>query len=154
SGQGKAFQVLLSAQPALLETLRDPDLEAVSQRLAVRTRLESLGTEEAVDYLLHHLRAAGCPPGQIITEDALDLLARGSGGVPRLLNRAAHKALQVAHAADLNLADAEVALEALAVLGLEVDEAPAEGEDLLPVPTVEPPTAEAEAEGLPVLSLA
>jgi hypothetical protein len=122
--------------------------------LAVRTSLEPLGTEEAVDYLLHHLRAAGCRPEKVITEDALELLARGSGGIPRLLNRAAQKALQVADGADLNLVDAEVVLEALGLLGLEVEEAPAQGEDVFPVPAAQEPTAEVGQGGVPVLSLA
>jgi hypothetical protein len=71
-----------------------------------------------------------------------------------LLNRAAQKALQVADGADLNLVDAEVVLEALSLLGLEVEEAPAQGEDVLPVPAAQEPTAEIGAEGVPVLSLA
>src|SRR5207245_2909870 len=58
AGQGKAFQVILVAQPGILETLRRPELAAVNQRIVSRTRLDALGVEEAVDYLLHHLRTA------------------------------------------------------------------------------------------------
>jgi general secretion pathway protein A len=154
SGQGKAFQVILAAQPGILETLDKPDLAAVAQRLAVRERLEPLGLDEAVDYIVHHLRAAGGRPQSIITEDALPLLARGARGIPRLINRALHQALKMADDADLSSVDTEVALEALGLVGLEVEDIPAEGKDLLPVPKVlEPPRGESTPEELPVIPL-
>jgi type II secretory pathway predicted ATPase ExeA len=153
SGQGKAFQVILVAQPALLETLERPELAAISQRIAVRERLEPLGLEEAVDYLLHHLRIAGGRPDDLLTEDALTLLARGARGIPRLLNRVGHQALLVAHAAAVDQVDVEVALETLGLLGLEVEDVPAEGKDLLPVPAAQEQRHADSGEELPVLSL-
>jgi len=154
SGQGKAFQVILAGQPTVLETLQRPELTAVSQRLAVRQRLEPLCVEETVDYILHHLRAAGGRPEEILTEDALPLLARGARGIPRLVNRAVHQALQVAHAADLRTVDAEVALEALFLLGLEVEDIPAEGKDLLPVSAAQKEArCDVSSEEMPVLSM-
>jgi type II secretory pathway predicted ATPase ExeA len=116
--QGRAVQVLLVGQPSLLETLRLPNLAAFNQRLAVRARLEPLGLHEAADYLVHHLRAVGGNPTAIVTDEALEVLARGTQGLPRLLSRAAHQALVLAHAAGAELVDAEAAVEALAVLGL------------------------------------
>ncbi len=154
SGQGKAFQVILAAQPGILQTLERPELAAVIQRLAVRQHLEPLGVDESADYILHHLRAAGGRPESIITDDALPLLARGAKGIPRLVNRLVHQALKLAHEADLRAVDAEVALEALTLLGLEVEDIPAEGKDLLPVPTaLETLRVESIAEELPVIPL-
>jgi type II secretory pathway predicted ATPase ExeA len=117
--RGKAVQTVLVGQASLLETLRAPDLAAFNQRVLVRARLEPLGVEEAMDYLLHHLRAAGARPERVITEDGLELLARQTGGAPRLLNQAAHQALALADSADTGLVDAEAVLEALALLGLD-----------------------------------
>ncbi len=114
----KAVQVVLAAQPRLEQTLRLPDLASFNQRLAVRTRLEPLDTQEAADYLVHHLRAAGGRPKKIISDEALETLARGARGVPRLLNQAAHQALVLAEAGEASLVDVEAALEALASLGL------------------------------------
>jgi type II secretory pathway predicted ATPase ExeA len=121
-GRGRAVQVVLAGQPGLLETLRLPELAAFNQRVLVRARLDPLGVEEAIDYLLHHLRAAGGRPERVITEDSLELLARHTAGVPRLLNQVAHQALALADSADASLVDAEAALEALALIGLEVAE--------------------------------
>ncbi|HXG13201.1 MAG TPA: AAA family ATPase [Gemmataceae bacterium] len=118
---GKAFQAVLLGQPALLETLRRPELAAFNQRLTVRLRLDPLGLDEAVDYLLHQLRIAGGRPQAIVSDEALQILAAGARGVPRLLNQAAHQALLLADAAGADLVDAEAAMEALALLGLDVE---------------------------------
>jgi type II secretory pathway predicted ATPase ExeA len=126
AGLGKAVQVVLLAQPTILQTLRRPELAALSQRLVVRVRVAPLGLEEAADYLLHHLRAAGARPENVVTDEALEVLARGTQGVPRLLNQAATLALELAESAEAGLVDAEVALEALTCLGLEAEEVPGE----------------------------
>jgi type II secretory pathway predicted ATPase ExeA len=115
---GKALQVLLVGQPALLATLTDPALESLRQRLVVRTLLEPLGVDEAADYLLHHLRIAGGVPERILSTEALELLARNTGGIPRLLNQTAHQALRLAAMNDAAEVDAEAALEALHLLEL------------------------------------
>jgi len=118
--QGKAIQIVLSAQPSLFATLSRQELASLCQRLAVRTAVEPLNVTEAADYLLHRIRAAGGQPGDVLATEALELLARGTRGIPRLLNQATHEALTLACAAGVRPADAEAALEALALLGLEV----------------------------------
>jgi type II secretory pathway predicted ATPase ExeA len=115
---GKAVQVVLVGQPALREALARPELATLRQRLAVRAALEPLGLQEAADYLLHHLRVAGARPERALNDEALELLARNTQGVPRLLNQAGHRALALAAEAGAAEVDAEVALEALASLGL------------------------------------
>jgi type II secretory pathway predicted ATPase ExeA len=120
--QGKAVQVVLTAQPSLLVTLGRPDLASLSQRLAVRSTVEPMSVPEAADYLVHQIRVAGGRPDEVMAEEARELLARGTRGVPRLLNQAAHEALTLACAAEVRPVDAEAALEALALLGLDVPE--------------------------------
>jgi hypothetical protein len=50
--------------------------------------------------------------------EALELLARQTRGIPRLLNQAAHQALSLAAETGAAQVDAEAVLEALAMLGL------------------------------------
>src|SRR5262249_22807021 len=114
----KAVQVVLVGQPALLETLRRPELAALRQRLAVRTEVQPLALQEAADYLLHQVRIAGGRPERLFADEALELLSRQTHGIPRLLNQAAHQALHLAAEAGAAEVDAEAALEALAMLGL------------------------------------
>ncbi len=119
SSVGKAVQVVLVGQPALLEHLARPELAVLRQRVAVRAALEPLPLQEAADYLLHHVRVAGGRPEALFSDEALEILARGSGGVPRLLNHAAKQALALAAEAGNGQVDAEAALESLARIGLE-----------------------------------
>jgi type II secretory pathway predicted ATPase ExeA len=123
--QGKAVQIVLLAQPEIEALLNLPGLAVVRQRLAVEARLEPLGLHEAADYLIHQLRAAGGKPEDLMSDEAIAILARGTRGIPRLLNRAAHQAFTLAFTAEAKQVDAEAALEALSVLGLSECEEPA-----------------------------
>jgi type II secretory pathway predicted ATPase ExeA len=147
----KAVQVVLVGQPVVLDTLRRPELASLRQRLSVRPSLEPLDLQESADYLLHHLRAAGGQPEQIVSEEALELLARHSLGIPRLLNQSAHHALALAAECGAEGVDVEVALEALTLLGLISEGSPPQEEvDAAAVMLVQPDGAErtdAEAEG-------
>lgn len=116
--QGRAVQALLLAQPNIETTLRRGDLAVLQQRLAVHPQIEPMSLEEAVDYLIHQVRGAGGRPEHLFEETALEMLARGAGGVPRLLNQVGHQAMLFADAAELEQIDSEAALEALAILGL------------------------------------
>ncbi len=145
--QGKALQVVLAAQPSLLATLARPELACLSQRLAVRTAVEPMSVEESADYLAQQVRGAGGRPEDVFDGEALELLARGTHGVPRLLNQAAHEALTLACSAGVRPADAEAALEALALLGLEVPAA--EGPEGAAEPTLPLPDAAAQGWELP-----
>jgi type II secretory pathway predicted ATPase ExeA len=119
---GKALQIILAAQPEIADVLELPALAALRQRLAVRVRLDPLPTEEAADYLLHQVRIAGGRPDMLLAEEAVVLLARATNGVPRRLNQAAHEAFRLAHEAGAPQVDVEAAMEALALLGIEVEE--------------------------------
>jgi type II secretory pathway predicted ATPase ExeA len=118
SRSGRAVQVVLVGQPTLLETLRRRELAALWQRVAIRAQVEALPLQEAADYLLHHVRVSGGKPERLFADEALELLSRQTGGIPRLLNQAAHQALRLAAEAGGGQVDAEAALEALAMLGL------------------------------------
>lgn len=122
---GKAIQVVLVGQPDLLETLTRPELGSLRQRIAVKATLTPLGVEEAADYLLHHLRAASGRAEHLIDAEALELLARHTGGVPRLLNQAAHQSMRLAAEAGSSQVEVEAVLEALSLLGLSAEVAPA-----------------------------
>ena len=68
---GKALQVVLVGQPALLTTLRRPELAALWQRLTIRAEVEPLALQEAADYLLHHVRIAGGRPERLFADERL-----------------------------------------------------------------------------------
>ncbi len=142
AGRRRAVQMVLVGQPGMLPILARPELASLNQRLAVRARLTRLDLEEAIDYLLHQLRVAGGKPESLFTSEALEMLARSTRGIPRLLNQAAHQALQLCDQLEAPCADVEVVLETLTGLGLvPVDHAE---ESAAAAP---PPLAAAEADG-------
>jgi type II secretory pathway predicted ATPase ExeA len=118
AGGVKALQIVLLALPGILATLRQPGLESLQQRIAVRSCLSALQVEESLDYLLHHVRLAGGKPDKLVDEAALDVIARAAHGVPRCLNQAAQQAMTLAEAGELTTIDAEAALEAVSMLGM------------------------------------
>ncbi len=137
AGSGKALQIVLLAQPKILPALKQAGLESLQQRIAVRATLAALGVEEAYDYLLHHLRLAGVKPEKVLDETALEAIARGTHGIPRRLNQAAHQALVLADEGELPKVDAEAALEALSMLGMAPEENSEEPETAGPHPNIQ-----------------
>jgi MSHA biogenesis protein MshM len=118
--RGRAVQTVLIAQPPIVDTLRQPELRALAQRLIVRPELGRLTRTESIDYVVHQLRVAGARPTALIDDEALALLARGSDGLPRVLNQAAHLSLVFTYQAGAGRVDAEGVLEAFSKLGIEV----------------------------------
>jgi type II secretory pathway predicted ATPase ExeA len=121
--KGKAAQSVLLSLPSILDTLQAPELESFQQRLAARAELRPFDQHEATDFLLHQARRV-CPrPEEFLTEEALQIVAQSCQGIPRLLNRAMHKALSLAQTGGADVLDAEAVLEAVAALGLVQEEA-------------------------------
>lgn len=90
----KLLQIVLVGQPELKLLLGRPELAQLNQRITVRWHLEPLDRAETSRYIAHRLRIAGGPgTADIFSPGALRLLYRYSGGVPRLINIAAHRAL-------------------------------------------------------------
>jgi type II secretory pathway predicted ATPase ExeA len=134
SPHGQALQVVLIGLPDLLDTLKQPCLRALAQRLTTRIALGRLDAHESAEYLLHQLRVVGARPDAVIADEALELLVKSAQGLPRVLNQAAHQSLVLACHAGAGRVDAEAVLEALARLGIE-----------MPVEEESSPTAELDA---------
>jgi len=74
-------------------------------------------------------------PNRSITEEALEILAQGTQGVPRLLNQAAHQAFLLAHAGEAARSMSRPRWRALSLLGLEAG-ADSEATESIPVALV------------------
>ncbi|MCS6851298.1 MAG: AAA family ATPase [Gemmataceae bacterium] len=118
---GKLVRTILVGWPILLQALRQDVVVGLDQRVVTRTVLEPLGRDEAIDFLVHHVRLAGGQPSRLFTDEALAMLAQASGGLPRRLAQLGHRALMVAHAAETQRVDAEVAHEAITSLPWDVE---------------------------------
>ncbi len=84
--------VILAGQPELSQKLARPSYEALCQRIGFTCRLGPLTREETGKYVAHRLKIAGARDG-LFAPEAVDLLFKLSGGIPRVLNSIAHNAL-------------------------------------------------------------
>lgn len=91
--KSKLLQVVLLGQPELDDTLNRPDLRQLKQRIVFSETLRTIDRKTLPDYLGYRLQSAGYRGSLPFTRSAVALLYRASGGVPRLINILAHKAL-------------------------------------------------------------
>ncbi|MDE2584902.1 MAG: AAA family ATPase [Betaproteobacteria bacterium] len=89
----KLLQLVLFGQPELDGKLADPSVRQLRQRISFHYRLTGLSPKEMDNYLAHRLRVAGYRGESLFSRGALRALYRSTGGIPRLINILAHKAL-------------------------------------------------------------
>ncbi len=92
----KLLQVVLFGQPELDQKLEDKSVRQLKQRITFQHHLAALGRDEVEQYLAHRLRIAGFRGDRLFTPSAARLVHRRSGGLPRLINVIAHKAMLLA----------------------------------------------------------
>lgn len=92
----KLLQVVLIGQPELDDLLNRPDLRQLKQRIVFSEYLHCFDRKSTEAYLRHRLQSAGHSGGKLFSRGAVSLLYRASGGVPRLINVMAHKAMLAA----------------------------------------------------------
>jgi general secretion pathway protein A len=89
----KLVQLLLAGQSELVDTLNRDDLAQLKQRIAVRLTLNPLTKEELVEYIEYRWQRAGSVTPPPFTPGAMELTARFSGGIPRMINAICDNAL-------------------------------------------------------------
>jgi general secretion pathway protein A len=94
----KLLRLVLVGQPQLARLLLDPSLAQLNQRITLRWHLRALTRKETITYVRHRLAVAGSPEAvSLFTRPALNRVHRYSGGVPRLVNMIAHRAMLAAY---------------------------------------------------------
>lgn len=91
----KLLQIVLFGQPELDARLSDPSVRQIKSRIAFHDQLAPLSSLETPAYLMHRASLAGASR-PLFHIAAANKLHRVSGGMPRLLNILAHKALLLA----------------------------------------------------------
>ncbi|MFC5569847.1 AAA family ATPase [Lysobacter yangpyeongensis] len=101
----KLLQIILLGQPELRDMLARPELRQLAQRITARYHLTPLDANETTAYLRHRYRVAG---GLHLPFDAAAIrrIHAHSGGVPRLINVIAERALLGGYAHDDTRIDA------------------------------------------------
>jgi len=84
--QEKLIQIVFVGQPGLLEHIQRPDMLQLKQRIAGSFYLGPLSEKETQEYILFRLDRVQSRPVLRFTPEAIGLIYRLSGGIPRLIN--------------------------------------------------------------------
>jgi general secretion pathway protein A len=101
------LQIILVGQPQLKDMLRSPQLLQFAQRVSSDFHLRALKREEVSEYINYRLRAVGSRY-KLFSEDACDMIADASLGIPRTINILCDTALVYGFAANLQEIDVDV----------------------------------------------
>ena len=93
----KLLQIVLFGQPELDVKLALPEIRQLAQRITFHYHLGPLSRDDVDFYVAHRLRGAGFDGARLFSRGGVRKLYQASGGIPRLINIMAHKALMVAY---------------------------------------------------------
>lgn len=97
TNERKLLRIILVGQPELKAMLDRQELRQLSQRITARYHLEPLGLADTRAYLAHRLMVSGGNPN-LFSNAASWNIHRHAGGIPRLINIIADRALLGAYA--------------------------------------------------------
>ena len=95
--KNKLLQIILFGQPELNIRLQQDSIRQLNQRITFHYHLTPLSRGDMDYYLSHRLKVAKFSGGRLFSQPAVKLLHAASGGIPRLVNILAHKALMLAY---------------------------------------------------------
>jgi len=107
----KLLQIILIGQPELREVLAKQELRQLAQRITGRYHLEALRKGETLSYIRHRTRVAGATR-DLFSSGAQRELHRLSGGVPRIINVIADRALLGAYTREESFVNAALVRKA------------------------------------------
>ena len=93
----KLLQIVLFGQPELNRKLALDSIRQLAQRITFHYHLGPLSRDDLDFYVAHRLRVAGFTGARLFSSAAIRGLYKASGGVPRLVNIMAHKALMLSY---------------------------------------------------------
>lgn len=91
----KLLQIVLFGQPELDKKLARSEIRQLTQRISFHYQLQALSADEINVYVAHRLAVAGYSGPALFAPAALIALKFASGGIPRMVNVIAHKALML-----------------------------------------------------------
>ena len=89
----KLLQIILCGQPELRDVLNSPGLRQLKQRISLRCSLKPLAGAEVEKYIRFRLKIAGAKHIDLFEAEAIDLIAKISLGIPRVINNICDNAL-------------------------------------------------------------
>jgi type II secretory pathway predicted ATPase ExeA len=130
----KLLQILLVGQPELDEKLDSVGLRQLKQRIALRSTLEPLDSNETRGYIEKrlHLAGANSNAGKLFPAQTIAAVYRHSRGIPRLINTICENALIIAYARQIREVTPDIVEDVAGDLRLDVVRASASREGQRP----------------------
>lgn len=97
TNRDKLLTLILVGQPELQDILAEHSNRQLDQRITARFHLPAMSQQQLKPYLQHRLTQAGCDKA-LFNDSAIAVIWAGSGGIPRLINSIADRALLGAYA--------------------------------------------------------
>lgn len=91
----KLLQIVMFGQPELDRKLQQEAIRQLNQRITFHYHLGPLSKDDMEFYVSHRLSVAGFTGSRLFDRKAVKALYAASGGIPRLVNILAHKALML-----------------------------------------------------------
>jgi general secretion pathway protein A len=140
----KLLLLILAGQPEFAETLNDPGLRQLKQRVALRCEIAPFELPETGAYIASRVRTAGGESSRLFTRQAVLAIHEYSHGIPRTVNVICDNALLGGLALGRQPVDREIVMDVVRDFDLRQEEAVnpriAEAADAAPPPP-EPPEA-------------
>jgi type II secretory pathway predicted ATPase ExeA len=105
--KNQILQIILVGQPQLKDMLRSPQLLQFAQRVSSDFHLKALSAAEVTEYIDYRLSAVGSQD-QLFSDQACDIIAKVSRGIPRTINILCDTALVYGFAVGAQRIDAEL----------------------------------------------
>jgi general secretion pathway protein A len=105
--KNQMLQVILVGQPQLKDTLQAPELRQFAQRVSSDFHLKPLSASDVNQYINYRLAAVGSSVA-LFSDQACELIARASRGIPRTINIICDTALVYGFASETTLITPEI----------------------------------------------
>jgi type II secretory pathway predicted ATPase ExeA len=115
----KLMLIILAGQPQLANRLASPSLAQLRQRISMVIPIKPLRPEEVNAYINHRLWVAGRRQPSLFTDEARQVIAEYSRGIPRNINNLCFNAMSLGCALGRETIDGDIVREAIRDLDLE-----------------------------------
>src|SRR6056297_485093 len=112
---GKLINFVMFGLPELVDNIKQ-DLP-LAQRISIHIQLKPMDKKTTLNYISHRLNIAGAG-SKIFSEQALELIYKYSGGIPRIVNTIADNALLEGYIESKEIVDEKIIKNTIVDLGL------------------------------------
>jgi general secretion pathway protein A len=93
TNRDKLLQIILCGQPELHDLFAQPELRQLKQRVSLKCSIKMLAAQETAQYIRWRLRIAAARDENLFEPEAVRMIHRFSGGIPRIVNNICDNAL-------------------------------------------------------------